>query len=114
MFLDRLVPKLAALGTSTDWDQIWQIADRENRGLLTPSGFGVVLRLIGHAQAGRPPSAELATQGNTPSQAHPVSIIDLLRTAGPLPRFDGQSIPPVTTQTTGPPGSPTQAVPPPI
>jgi hypothetical protein len=74
MFLGRLVfPKLAALWMSTDWDQIWQIADTENRGLLTPSGFGVVLRLIGHAQAGRPPSAELATQGNTPAQARPIS-----------------------------------------
>lgn len=41
-------------------------------------------------------------------------IIDLLRTAGPLPRFDGQSIPAVATQTTGPPTSPTQAGPPPI
>ena len=46
----------------TDLGQIWQIADTENRGFLTPSGFGVVLRLIGHAQAGRPPSAEIATQ----------------------------------------------------
>ncbi|KXG54183.1 Calcium-binding EF-hand [Penicillium griseofulvum] len=50
---------------------IWQIADKENRGLLTPSGFGIVLRLIGHAQAGRTPSDELALQ------------------SGPLPRFDG-------------------------
>ncbi|CAG7991752.1 unnamed protein product [Penicillium nalgiovense] len=50
---------------------IWQIADKENRGLLTPSGFGIVLRLIGHAQAGRAPSDELALQ------------------SGPLPRFDG-------------------------
>ncbi|KKK26518.1 hypothetical protein ARAM_005814 [Aspergillus rambellii] len=50
---------------------IWQIADRENRGLLTPSGFGVVMRLIGHAQAGRAPTEELAVQ------------------PGPLPRFDG-------------------------
>ncbi|KAJ5676122.1 hypothetical protein N7462_009019 [Penicillium macrosclerotiorum] len=32
--------------------EIWQLADKENRGLLTPSGFGIVLRLIGHAQAG--------------------------------------------------------------
>lgn len=40
--------------------QIWQIADAENRGLLTPAGFGVVLRLIGHAQAGRAPSIQLA------------------------------------------------------
>lgn len=40
--------------------QIWQIADTENRGFLTPAGFGVVLRLIGHAQAGRAPSIQLA------------------------------------------------------
>ena len=40
--------------------QIWQIADSENRGLLTPAGFGIVLRLIGYAQSGRPVSAELA------------------------------------------------------
>lgn len=51
--------------------QIWQIADRENRGFLTPAGFGIVLRLIGHAQAGREPRPELAFQ------------------QGPLPRFDG-------------------------
>ena len=42
--------------------QIWQIADKENRGLLTPSGFGIVLRLIGHAQAGQAPTEELALQ----------------------------------------------------
>lgn len=40
--------------------EIWQIADVENRGLLTPAGFGVVLRLIGYAQAGRTVSADLA------------------------------------------------------
>ncbi|PHH81951.1 hypothetical protein CDD83_3399 [Cordyceps sp. RAO-2017] len=51
--------------------EIWQIADRENRGFLTPAGFGIVLRLIGHAQAGREPRPELAFQ------------------QGPLPRFDG-------------------------
>ncbi|KAK5260545.1 hypothetical protein LTR40_003964 [Exophiala xenobiotica] len=42
--------------------QIWQIADVENRGFLTPAGFGVALRLIGHAQAGRSPSAQLSPQ----------------------------------------------------
>ncbi|OJD15661.1 hypothetical protein AJ78_04079 [Emergomyces pasteurianus Ep9510] len=52
---------------------IWQIADTQNRGLLTPSGFGVVMRLIGHAQAGRPPTEELALQ------------------PGPLPKFSGLS-----------------------
>ena len=40
--------------------EIWQVADSENRGLLTPAGFGIVLRLIGYAQAGRPISQELA------------------------------------------------------
>ena len=40
--------------------EIWQIADTENRGLLTPAGFGIVLRLIGYAQSGRQVSAELA------------------------------------------------------
>ena len=40
--------------------EIWQIADTENRGLLTSSGFCQVLRLIGHYQAGRDPSPELA------------------------------------------------------
>ncbi|KAJ5683676.1 uncharacterized protein N7477_000021 [Penicillium maclennaniae] len=54
--------------------EIWQLADKENRGLLTPSGFGIVLRLIGHAQAGRQPSDELALQ------------------PGPLPRFEGVSV----------------------
>ncbi|RDA82509.1 hypothetical protein CP532_3177, partial [Ophiocordyceps camponoti-leonardi (nom. inval.)] len=61
--------------------EIWQIADRENRGFLTPAGFGIVLRLIGHAQAGREPRAELAFQ------------------QGPLPRFDG-------VQLAAPPSSP--------
>ncbi|KAK4121844.1 hypothetical protein N657DRAFT_635320 [Parathielavia appendiculata] len=51
--------------------EIWQIADKENRGFLTPAGFGIVLRLIGHAQAGREPTPELALQ------------------TGPLPKFDG-------------------------
>src|ERR1700755_3430865 len=41
-------------------------------------------------------------------------IIDLLRARDRLPRFDGQPIPPVATQTTGPPTSPAQAGPPPI
>ncbi|KAJ9237058.1 hypothetical protein DTO166G5_3743 [Paecilomyces variotii] len=53
---------------------IWQLADKENRGLLTPSGFSVVLRLIGHAQAGRVPTEELALQ------------------PGPLPKFEGLNV----------------------
>ncbi|MCJ1402326.1 hypothetical protein MMC11_005546 [Xylographa trunciseda] len=52
--------------------EIWQIADTEDKGFLTPAGFGIILRLIGYAQAGRPISAELA-----------------LKPGGPLPKFDG-------------------------
>lgn len=63
--------------------EIWQIADNENRGLLTPAGFGIVLRLIGYAQAGQPVSAELA-----------------LKPGGPLPKFDG------ITPSAGPPPQP--------
>ncbi|GAB1312785.1 hypothetical protein MFIFM68171_02995 [Madurella fahalii] len=75
--------------------EIWQIADKENRGFLTPAGFGIVLRLIGHAQAGREPTPDLALQ------------------QGPLPRFEGFTPtpapppPPPTalqTQATGAPG----------
>ncbi|KAI2642050.1 hypothetical protein GGS21DRAFT_537300 [Xylaria nigripes] len=56
--------------------EIWQIADRENRGFLEATGFGVALRLIAHAQAGREPTSELALQ------------------QGPLPKFDGVNIGP--------------------
>ncbi|KAI4116773.1 MAG: hypothetical protein LQ345_002865 [Seirophora villosa] len=75
--------------------EIWQIADTENRGLLTPAGFGLVLRLIGYAQSGRQASPELA-----------------LKPGGPLPRFDGIPLPsgpqanaapaPLQPQTSGP------------
>ena len=51
--------------------EVWQLADNENRGFLTPSGFCLALRLIGHAQAGREPTAELALQ------------------PGQIPRFEG-------------------------
>ncbi|KAI1201977.1 hypothetical protein F5X97DRAFT_271537 [Nemania serpens] len=56
--------------------EIWQIADRENRGFLEATGFGLALRLIGHAQAGREPTPELGLQ------------------QGPLPKFDGINIGP--------------------
>ncbi|KAL5596526.1 uncharacterized protein BROUX77_007210 [Berkeleyomyces rouxiae] len=74
--------------------EIWQLADKENRGFLTPPGFGIVLRLIGHAQAGREPSIELALQ------------------PGPIPRFDGIS----TAAGPGPAAasSPMIAPPPPV
>lgn len=58
--------------------EIWQLADTENRGLLTKPGFCMVLRLIGHYQAGREPTAELAFK---PS---------------PIPKFEGLPIPGAT------------------
>ncbi|EFQ32188.1 UBA/TS-N domain-containing protein [Colletotrichum graminicola] len=71
--------------------EIWQIADKENRGFLTPAGFGLVLRLIGHAQAGREPTTEIALQ------------------PGPLPRFDSMPPPAGLTSPTAPPAVPLQA-----
>lgn len=67
--------------------EVWQIADSENRGFLTPAGFGVALRLIGHAQAGREPSPQVALQ------------------TGPIPRFDGftPTAPPLAPAPTGSP-----------
>lgn len=56
--------------------EIWQIADQENRGFLTPAGFAVCLRLIGKYQNGEEPDAKLAFQ------------------PGPLPKFQGLSIAP--------------------
>ncbi|KAL8769593.1 MAG: hypothetical protein Q9194_005399, partial [Teloschistes cf. exilis] len=77
--------------------EIWQIADTENRGLLTPPGFGLVLRLIGYAQAGRPISPQLALK----QQA--VWWIQLMFSAagGPLPRFDGIPLPTNPLQNSG-------------
>lgn len=66
-------------------EQIWQIADTENRGLLTPAGFGIVLRLIGYAQAGKPISSQQA-----------------LKPGGPLPRFDGIPMPAAPPGNAGP------------
>lgn len=67
--------------------EVWQIADQENRGFLTPAGFGVALRLIGHAQAGREPTPQVALQ------------------PGPIPRFDGftPAPPPLAPAPTGSP-----------
>jgi len=53
-FFERTGLQPAVLG------EIWQIADTENRGLLTYPGFCQVLRLIAHYQVGRDPSPELA------------------------------------------------------
>ncbi|KAK2606819.1 hypothetical protein N8I77_005544 [Diaporthe amygdali] len=67
--------------------EIWQLADQENRGFLTPAGFGIALRLIGHAQAGREPTLQVALQ------------------PGPIPRFDGftPAPPPLAPAPTGSP-----------
>ena len=83
--------RILSAGTEDDADrspQIWQIADKENRGLLTPAGFGIVLRLIGHYQAGREPTAELALR------------------PGPLPKFDTGSAPGMSPTIQPPPGPP--------
>jgi len=52
------------LGSSgLDWNllyQIWDLADVSKEGMLTMDRFFVALRLVAHAQAGRPPAAELA------------------------------------------------------
>ncbi|KAI9048042.1 hypothetical protein LZ554_007840 [Drepanopeziza brunnea f. sp. 'monogermtubi'] len=72
--------------------EIWQIADKENRGLLTPAGFGIVLRLIGHYQAGRDPTPDLALR------------------PGPLPKFDGGSVPGMSPSIQAPPGPPPSAL----
>ncbi|KAH6670651.1 hypothetical protein B0J14DRAFT_485405 [Halenospora varia] len=72
--------------------EIWQIADKENRGLLTPAGFGIVLRLIGHYQAGRDPTPDLALR------------------PGPLPKFDGGSPGAISPTIQPPPGPPPSAL----
>ncbi|KAK3990750.1 tubulin alpha chain [Cladorrhinum sp. PSN332] len=84
--------------------EIWHIADKENRGFLTPAGFGIVLRLIGHAQAGREPTAELALQPG------PIPLFDgFTPTPAPPPPPPPPGPPPLSAQTTGapvPPGAP--------
>ena len=80
--------------------QIWQIADSENRGLLTHAGFGIVLRLIGYAQAGRPVSAELALKREWILQTRGQGrlLTARLTGGGPLPKFDGITAPPGPSQ----------------
>ena len=86
--------------------QIWQIADTENRGFLSPAGFSVVLRLIGHCQAGRSADADQALK-RTFLRKWKRSASTNAVTAGPLPRFDGISLPvqdtpqPLAQQTSG-------------
>ena len=59
--------------------------------MLTPAGFGIVLRLIGHYQAGQGPSPELALR------------------PGPLPKFEGVG-PTSPTSYQPPPGPPPSAL----
>ncbi|OLL24826.1 putative calcium-binding protein [Neolecta irregularis DAH-3] len=72
--------------------EIWSIADASNQGFLAPHQFSVSMRLIGHCQAGRRPS------------------IDLAKLPGAIPRFDGIdlgiSTPASTTQTSKSPQPP--------
>jgi epidermal growth factor receptor substrate 15 len=77
--------------------QIWQIADTENRGLLTKPGFCVVLRLIGHYQAGRDPTPELALRRTYSGRALQQTVTNR-DPAAPLPKFEGLNLP-----TTAPP-----------
>ncbi|KAF2640874.1 hypothetical protein P280DRAFT_490263 [Massarina eburnea CBS 473.64] len=81
-FFERTKLAPAVLG------EIWQIADTENRGLLTSSGFCQVLRLIGHYQAGRDPTPDLAFK------------------PAPLAKFEGLNVP------AAPPAGPSFAQPP--
>lgn len=39
--------------------EVWQASDQENNGFLTPQGFSLACRLIGHAQQGEAVSEDL-------------------------------------------------------
>ncbi|KAH0558338.1 hypothetical protein GP486_005001 [Trichoglossum hirsutum] len=69
--LPRVLGEVGEKTALPAYADIWQIADTDNRGLLTPNGFGVALRLIGQVQNGQTPTAELALR------------------PGPLPKFEG-------------------------
>ncbi|KAM0495957.1 hypothetical protein ACHAO3_002093 [Verticillium nonalfalfae] len=73
--------------TRLDSKVLGEATDSENRGFLTPAGFSAVLRLIGHAQAGREPTTELASQ------------------PGPLPHFDGFQLPGLSSPPPPPPAT---------
>ncbi|KAH6676162.1 UBA domain-containing protein [Plectosphaerella plurivora] len=87
--------------------EIWQIADSENRGFLTPAGFSIVLRLIGHAQHGREPSVEMAAQPAPIPQfegLQPVAVSSPAQAASALqPQGTGGPvrIPPLTPEKVG-------------
>ncbi|BGP04046.1 hypothetical protein NBRC10513v2_007786 [Rhodotorula toruloides] len=60
--------------------EVWQIADPDNSGFLSPERFGVACRLIGHAQErNRRGAPEVKTED--------------VGKAGPLPTFQGYALP---------------------
>ncbi|GAA5828524.1 hypothetical protein JCM11251_000833 [Rhodosporidiobolus azoricus] len=60
--------------------QVWQLADPENSGFLTPERFGVACRLIGHAQEKRKTGA-------------PEVKVEWVGKPGPLPTFSNFPLP---------------------
>ncbi|BGP44032.1 hypothetical protein JCM10450v2_008249 [Rhodotorula kratochvilovae] len=60
--------------------EVWQIADPDNNGFLSPDRFGVACRLIGHAQE---------RNRNGPPEVKP----EWVAKPGPLPTFKGYTIP---------------------
>ncbi|KAK2789300.1 hypothetical protein FQN53_002142 [Emmonsiellopsis sp. PD_33] len=69
------IPFFKKTNLPPDWlASMWQLADPQNEGQLSRSGFGVAMRLVGHAQAGREPIGELVLK------------------PGPLPKFNGITV----------------------
>ncbi|GAA6010148.1 hypothetical protein JCM10207_005639 [Rhodosporidiobolus poonsookiae] len=78
--------------------QIWQLADPENSGFLSPERFGVACRLIGHAQQrSRTGAGEVRDEW--------------VGQPGPLPHFSNHPLPAHLQQAAAP--TPTPASPPP-
>ncbi|KAL1917992.1 uncharacterized protein VTP21DRAFT_3258 [Calcarisporiella thermophila] len=74
------VPFFSKSGLSQDiLGEIWQLSDADGKGSLDPQGFSIALRLIGHAQNNRLPSAAL------------------IHIDGPLPKIEGVAITPLST-----------------
>lgn len=76
-------------------EQIWQVADTEDKGFVTTAGFYVILRLIGHAQAGRPIRPDVALKGGLLPylcQVRRLLIGNWHTAGGPLPRFEGINV----------------------
>ncbi|GAA6062985.1 hypothetical protein JCM10212_005808 [Sporobolomyces blumeae] len=81
--------------------EIWQLADPDNNGFLSPERFGVACRLIGHAQA-------LVRDGKTPRVDE-----QWVGKPGPLPTFKGYPLPTHLASSTSsfstPPTSPSRS-----